>query len=215
MGLQSASGGLTKSKLALATAVPGDVVAGKTFYAGDKELQTGSISNKSAHPDAYYTVDYPTPLVVCSGGATTAVSSDGIKRTSCLYYGERICVDTNTLFGVPAETAFDSCVSPSVSQWVTPASVIGSNIVFQTNHLIERALVIGACARGNSEVEFYSAETTAGTITPVAFQKRSGNGQYVGLVVCYAKNIPAGATITFNWQGAAICGIVAVCDLLV
>ena len=50
MGLQSASGGLTKSKLELATAVPGDVVAGKTFYAGDKELQTGLIPNYGHEP---------------------------------------------------------------------------------------------------------------------------------------------------------------------
>ena len=50
MGLQSASGGLTKSKLELATAVPGDVVASKTFYAGDKELQTGLIPNYGHEP---------------------------------------------------------------------------------------------------------------------------------------------------------------------
>lgn len=38
----NAGGGLSNSKLALATAVPSDVTSGKTFYAGDKELKTGT-----------------------------------------------------------------------------------------------------------------------------------------------------------------------------
>lgn len=36
-------GGLSNSKLALATADTGDVIAGKKFYSGDKSLKTGSI----------------------------------------------------------------------------------------------------------------------------------------------------------------------------
>ena len=38
----NASSGLTNSKLALATATPADVASGKTFYAGDKTLKSGS-----------------------------------------------------------------------------------------------------------------------------------------------------------------------------
>lgn len=52
MGLQSASGGLTKSKLELATAVPGDVVAPATFYAGDKELKAGTLQEMSSITDS-------------------------------------------------------------------------------------------------------------------------------------------------------------------
>ena len=36
------STGLTSSDLSLATAIPADVAEGKTFYAGSKELQTGT-----------------------------------------------------------------------------------------------------------------------------------------------------------------------------
>lgn len=44
MGLMSAGGGgLTNSKLALATAEPSDVISGKTFYSGDKTLKTGQV----------------------------------------------------------------------------------------------------------------------------------------------------------------------------
>ena len=44
MGMQGAGSGLSKGKLELATAVPGDVVAGKSFYAGDKELKAGTLT---------------------------------------------------------------------------------------------------------------------------------------------------------------------------
>ena len=44
MGLMSAGGGgLTNSKLALATAEPSDVISGKTFYAGSKTAKTGTM----------------------------------------------------------------------------------------------------------------------------------------------------------------------------
>ena len=52
MGRMGASGGLTKSKLQLATAVPGDVVAPATFYAGDKELKAGTLQEMSSITDS-------------------------------------------------------------------------------------------------------------------------------------------------------------------
>lgn len=52
MGLMTASGGLTKSKLEQATAAPADVVAGETFYAGGKELKTGALIEQPAVVEA-------------------------------------------------------------------------------------------------------------------------------------------------------------------
>lgn len=44
----SAGGGLSKSKLALADAILSDVLSGKTFYAGDKTLRTGTMANRGS-----------------------------------------------------------------------------------------------------------------------------------------------------------------------
>ena len=52
MGLQSASGGLTKSKLELATAVESEVSQGKTFYARDKTLKTGTLVERGTAQNA-------------------------------------------------------------------------------------------------------------------------------------------------------------------
>lgn len=48
MGLMTASGGLSNSKLALANAGTEDVLSGKTYYAGDKNLKTGDMPNNGA-----------------------------------------------------------------------------------------------------------------------------------------------------------------------
>ena len=48
MALMTASGGLSNSKLALANAGTEDVLSGKTYYAGDKNLKTGDMPNNGA-----------------------------------------------------------------------------------------------------------------------------------------------------------------------
>lgn len=58
----SAGGGLSKSKLALATATESDVVSGKTFYAGDKVLKTGNIQLKRKVLGSLTTNEYVGPF---------------------------------------------------------------------------------------------------------------------------------------------------------
>lgn len=57
----SAGGGLSKTKLALATAAESDVLSGKRFYAGDKIIKEGKMPNRGAisesiHPGGSYTI---------------------------------------------------------------------------------------------------------------------------------------------------------------
>lgn len=51
MGLITAGGGLTKLRLRRATAQMYDVISGKTFYAGDKNLKTGTLEERSSYTD--------------------------------------------------------------------------------------------------------------------------------------------------------------------
>lgn len=46
--MMAPGGGLSGGKLALADAETGDVLAGKTYYAGDKELKTGTLALANA-----------------------------------------------------------------------------------------------------------------------------------------------------------------------
>ena len=46
MGLMTAGGGLSNSKLEQATAIEKNVLSGKTFYAGNKVLKTGTMPNR-------------------------------------------------------------------------------------------------------------------------------------------------------------------------
>lgn len=48
MGLMDAGGGLASGKLKLATAAENEVLSGETFYAGGKDLKTGSMPNHGA-----------------------------------------------------------------------------------------------------------------------------------------------------------------------
>ena len=52
MGLMTASSGLTKRKLALATATPDKVSADATYYAGDKTLKTGTLVERGTNQNA-------------------------------------------------------------------------------------------------------------------------------------------------------------------
>lgn len=48
MTFMEPAGGLTKSKLELANAEPAHVLEGKTFYSGEKELQTGTMKDNGS-----------------------------------------------------------------------------------------------------------------------------------------------------------------------
>ena len=83
-------GGLSASKLALATAAAADVLSGKTFYAGDKEIKTGSLQKGSTRVSGSVTVDtdYTTmkKTVTLSGTIQTLIGTYSAWSQSPMYY---------------------------------------------------------------------------------------------------------------------------------
>ena len=83
-------GGLSASKLALATAAAADVLSGKTFYAGDKEIKTGSLQKGLTRVSGSVTVDtdYTTmkKTVTLSGTIQTLIGTYAAWSQSPMYY---------------------------------------------------------------------------------------------------------------------------------
>ena len=83
-------GGLSASKLALATAAAADVLSGKTFYAGDKEIKTGSLQKGLTRVSGSVTVDtdYTTmkKTVTLSGTIRTLIGTYAWWDQSPMYY---------------------------------------------------------------------------------------------------------------------------------
>lgn len=65
-------GGLSNSALALADATEADVCAGKTFYAGNKELKTGEATH-------YYVESYKSTALSGSSTKTVTITAAGAK----------------------------------------------------------------------------------------------------------------------------------------
>lgn len=121
MGLQSASGGLTKSKLALATADPSAVMEGFTFYSGDKNLKTGIIPDRNTvGKNACIGMNNNYPEVALSQGSQ-------LQLTSALDGNDYVAMQPpyGVYFG-------DSYVGTSIYQVASVAMKYGNTIY---NHL--------------------------------------------------------------------------------
>ena len=92
-------GGLSTSKLALATATEGNVLAGNKFYAGSKTIKEGKMPNRGAVSEAIYPGDsYEIPIGYHNGnGIVTA------KRSyKTVYLGQQTAAYTNFTYDVKA-----------------------------------------------------------------------------------------------------------------
>ena len=82
----TAGGALSNGKLKLATATAADVASGKTFYAGDKTIKTGT---KKINNIVYKTVSFPNQAAGWNGNISRALSYSelGLKEKPTLLYG--------------------------------------------------------------------------------------------------------------------------------
>ena len=94
----SAGGGLSRSKLALATATAADVVSGKTFYAGDKTIKTGKMPAES--------VRYLTTIGVTIGYGDNNTTTDSYVNLS--QYGVSNKSASDFIIGI---TSINTCNS--------------------------------------------------------------------------------------------------------
>lgn len=85
MSMMVANGGLSNGKLEMATAVPDEVLAGQTFYAGDKDIKTGGMPNNGTWNSAVAPGDSVTVPWGCHSGAgkvTGSIVSPSVRVNS-------------------------------------------------------------------------------------------------------------------------------------
>ena len=191
MGLQSASGGLTKSKLALATAVPGDVVAGKTFYAGDKNLKTGTLVERGTAQNAGG---------IGSGGSGSSAYiafnriPEGIYRANGTDWGPEI-------------RALRTDVVPQINLVRTQGvnrGVYGNDTYSVTlNQEIKNGLLFISSGRGATDAcQIDSVTINSGSLSTLNYTKFTGHDGNIALSGIYQiKNAPSGAVITARGWG--------------
>lgn len=98
MSMMGANGGLSNGKLEMATEVPDEVLAGQTFYAGDKDIKTGSMPNNGAwestiDPGASVTI----PLGFHNGNGKVTAGPNTASYTINMNRGPGITNATTTI----------------------------------------------------------------------------------------------------------------------
>lgn len=198
MGLQSASGGLTKSKLELATAVPGDVVAPATFYAGDKDLKTGTLQDLGYEPQ----------------GNGCALYNDNVY----IYFGDqqnRYAISRGVNYPKNSIINLFSYSNPSTQQYQDAANP--TSMGFTLNSAVTNGLIICASARNIADgrtINISSITSNSGSCTAVVRRLGTGENSIAPYLAVYRlSNVNARARITINGTGFKLGLIVSIINL--
>lgn len=192
MGLQSASGGLTKSKLELATAVESEVSQGKTFYAGgSKDLKTGTLVERGTAQNAGG---------IGSGGSGSSAYiafnriPEGIYRANGTDWGPEI-------------RALRTDVVPQINlvrTQIATRGVYGNDTYTVTlNQEIKNGLLfISSGRKPGDSLQIDSVTINAGSLSTLNYTKFVGYESNAVLSGIYQiKNAPSGAVITAKGWG--------------
>lgn len=134
-------GGLTSSKLAQATATESDVLSGKTFYAGDKTMKTGTIASKGAESvtlnASTTSKTFNTSGKYCTGNMTVNTSTKAAESKTITPSGSaqsytfatsgKLCTGNMTV-SVPAVTIHST-------SWPVRSDIRGSNLNLETRNI--------------------------------------------------------------------------------
>lgn len=195
MGLQSASGGLTKRKLELATAVESEVSQGKTFYARDKTLKTGTLVERGTAQNAGG---------IGSGGSGSSAYiafnkiPEGIYRANGTDWGPEI-------------RALRTDVVPQINLVRTQGvnrGVYGNDTYTVTlNQEIKNGLLFISSGRRPGDFQIDNVTINAGSLSRLNYTKFTGHDSNSVLSGIYQiKNAPSGAVITaFGWGMQTAC----------
>lgn len=180
MGLITTGGGLTNLRLRKANTQPSDVIWGKTFYAGDKNLKTGTLDDCPAISNAIsLSNDGPSNLYArFPKGAYRTAASSGYPEVR-----------------IPMYLALDAIPGGNKGSWGTTINPGGSVTIPQGYH------------DGSGRVNANPASTNVRTATLNASGSYSGAKVFTaaGPVICAGcQNIRDGSYITVSWSGNQI-----------
>lgn len=192
MGRMGASGGLTKSKLELATAVESEVSQGKTFYAGgSKDLKTGTLVERGTAQNAGG---------IGSGGSGSSAYiafnriPEGIYRANGTDWGPEI-------------RALRTDVVPQINlvrTQIATRGVYGNDTYTVTlNQEIKNGLLfISSGRKPGDSLRIDSVTINAGSLSTLNYTKFVGYESNSVLSGIYQiKNAPSGAVITAKGWG--------------
>ena len=137
----SAGGGLSKMKLALATAAESDVLSGKRFYAKDKIIKEGKMPNRGSwgttiNPGGVATI----PSGFHDGsGQVTAVSLKTMTIVMSVSYGDwTYTLSSGTLVGVSNIAASGN--SPEIASLTISGNTV--RVTWSDNGVINRLITL-------------------------------------------------------------------------
>lgn len=190
MGLQGAGSGLSKGKLELATAVESEVSQGKTFYAGDKNLKTGTLVERGTAQNAGG---------IGSGGSGSSAYiafnriPEGVYRANGTDWGPEI-------------RALRIDVVPQINlvrtQGVNRGAYGDDTYTVTLNQEIKNGLLFISSGRGTTSLQIDSVTINRGSLSRLNYTKYTGHDNNTVISAIYQiKNAPNGAVITASGWG--------------
>lgn len=207
--LISAGGGLSKSKLALANAALSDVLSGKTFYAGDKTLHTGTMHNNGRWPDAEkLTLEgskiwmYQKQNGYLEGGLGVAASNLGNASPEHVLSGVSASSSNGLKFGgtMPNRGSISATLNPGNSKSYSAGYYNGGTVTCNSVESVIKHITFHATydAKRNGDIFTYSVGNKIIGVSWIEDSTDSNNNKAIKYLTI------SGNTITYRVDGGGL-----------